>query len=459
MKKLNIEYIVNSIGGEFIQGNTELEIKGVSIDSRTINSKELFFAIVGEKNDGHHYIDMAVKNGASAVIVDRIVETNDNITVIKVEDTTQALQELARSYRELLRDLKVVAITGSAGKTSTKDMIASLLQVKYKIKKTRGNLNNFYGLPLTILEFNGDEEVAVLEMGMSALGEIDLLSSIAKPDIAVITNVGETHLETLGSIENVAKGKSELIAALPDEGIAVLNYDNDYVRDMKKVFKGQQVVYYGLSPEADIYANDIINGSSNSIKFSIHYQNENVNLKLDRPGRHNVYNALSAVAVARLLDLSWQNIKEGFSQVEYSALRWDVKRTDNDITIINDTYNANPLSMKAVVDAICSMQGERIVVTLGAMLELGNREKDAHLELGQYLKDKQVDTLITVGETASIIADGAENAGMGTNKIKRIEDNQKALIYLNNYLKPGDILLVKGSRGNKMEEIVKGLLD
>ncbi len=459
MKTLNIEYIINSVEGELIQGNAGIKITGVSIDSRTINPGDLFFAIIGEKKDGHNYIDKAVENGAKAVIVDRIVETDANITVIKVKDTTHALQELARSYRQHLRGLKVVAITGSAGKTSTKDMIGSLLQVKYKIKKTRGNLNNYYGLPLTILEFNGDEEVAVLEMGMSALGEIDLLCRIAKPDIAVITNVGETHLETLGNIENVAKGKSELIAALAEDGIAVLNYDNDYVRAMKKVFKGKQIVYYGLSPEADIYADEIINDSSNSIKFSLNYQNENINLKLDRPGRHNVYNALSAVAVARLLDLSWQNIKEGFSQVEYSALRWDVKRTDNDITIINDTYNANPLSMKAVVEAICSMQGERIIVTLGAMLELGNREKDAHLELGQYLKDKQVDTLITVGEIASIIADGAENAGMEKYKIKRVKDNQKALIYLNNYLKPGDILLVKGSRGNKMEEIVKALLD
>lgn len=459
MKTLNIEYIINSVEGELIQGNAGINITGVSIDSRTINPGDLFFAIIGEKKDGHNYIDKAVENGAKAVIVDRIVETDANITVIKVKDTTHALQELARSYRQLLRGLKVVAITGSAGKTSTKDMIGSLLQVKYKIKKTRGNLNNYYGLPLTILEFNGDEEVAVLEMGMSALGEIDLLCRIAKPDIAVITNVGETHLETLGNIENVAKGKSELIAALADDGIAVLNYDNDYVRAMKKVFKGKQIVYYGLSPDADIYADEIINDSSISIKFSLNYQNENINLKLDRPGRHNVYNALSAVAVARLLDLSWQNIKEGFSQVEYSALRWDVKRTNNDITIINDTYNANPLSMKAVVEAICSMQGERIIVTLGAMLELGSREKDAHLELGQYLKDKQVDTLITVGEIASIIADGAENAGMEKYKIKRVKDNQKALIYLNNYLKPGDILLVKGSRGNKMEEIVRNLLN
>ncbi len=459
MKSLKIDYIVDSIEGEIIQGNTDSEIKGVSIDSRTINTGELFFAIIGEKNDGHNYIAEAIRNGATAVVVDRKVEVNNNITVIKVKDTTHALQELARAYRLLLKHLKVVAITGSAGKTSTKDMIASLLEEKYKTKKTKGNLNNYYGLPLTILGFNGDEEVAVLELGMSALGEIKLLSSIAKPDIAVITNVGETHLETLGSIENVAKGKSELIASLASNGIAVLNYDNDYVREMKRVFNGKKIIYYGLSSEADIYADDIINLSSSSVDFTIHYHGETVKLNIDRPGRHNVYNAISAIAVARLLELNWENIKAGFSNVEYSALRWDVKKSNNGITIINDTYNANPLSMEAVIEAVCSMEGNRIIVALGAMLELGDREKEAHLELGQYLKNMQIDTLLTVGEIASIIADGAENAGMEVSRVKRVKNNQEAFDYLNDYLKPGDILLVKGSRGNKMEEIVKGLLD
>jgi len=458
MKTLKLDYIVESIDGKLIQSNTDIKINGVSIDSRTINPGELFFAIIGEKKDGHNYIDNAIENGATAVVVDRRVEASKNTTVIMVKDTTHALQELARSYRQLLKKLKVVAITGSAGKTSTKDMIASLLQEKYITKKTSGNLNNYYGLPLTILDFNGDEEVAVLEMGMSALGEIELLSSIAQPDIAVITNVGETHLETLGSIENVAKGKSELIAALGNDGIAVLNYDNDYVREMKKVFNGKEIVYYGLSSEADIFADEIINVSS-SINFSIHYQGDNIKLNIDRPGKHNLYNALSAVAVARVLNLSWENIKEGFSKVEYSALRWDVKKSDNGITIINDTYNANPLSMQAVIETVCSMEGDRIVLALGAMLELGDREKEAHLELGQYLKDKHIYKLLTVGKIASIIADGAENAGMEVNKVKRVKNNEYAISYLKDYLKPGDILLVKGSRANRMEEIVKRLMD
>ncbi|MFP4661160.1 MAG: UDP-N-acetylmuramoyl-tripeptide--D-alanyl-D-alanine ligase [Halanaerobiales bacterium] len=457
MKSMNIEFIAESMNGEIVQGSSSLTIDDISIDSRTIKAGGLFFAIIGEKMDGHQFVNNAIENGAAALVVDRNVEVDDSIAVIKVKDTSRALQDLAREYRRFIKGLTVIGITGSAGKTSTKDMIAALLAIKYKSKKTRGNFNNYYGLPLTILELEGDEEVVVLEMGMSNLGEIDLLSSIAEPDIGVITNVGEAHLESLGSIENVARGKSELIASLSDNGIAVLNFDNIYVRNMKNVFRGKEIIYYGLSPEADIYTDDISNKNS-GVEFIVHYQNDKIRIKLNRPGKHNVYNALAAIAVARSMHLSWDEIRKGFSLVEYSALRWELKENSVGVTIINDTYNANPLSMQAVIETVCSMDAERHILALGSMLELGDEERRAHLDLGQYIADKDVDFILTVGDTASLIADGAEKTGMDGTQIKRIANNQEAVEFLKNYLKPDDIILVKGSRGNKMEEIVEGLL-
>lgn len=455
MKKLTAEFIAKSTAGDLIQGPPAEEILGVSIDSRTIQKGEVFFAIRGERFDGHDFINEAIEKGARALVVDRPVEVTRDIALIKVEDTTKALQDLARAYRLLFRNLKVIAITGSAGKTTTKDIIAALLEKKYRTRKTRGNLNNFFGLPLTLLAFDGEEEVAVLEMGMSQLSEISLLAEIAKPEIAVITNVGKTHLESLLSVENVAKGKGELITSLPAEGVAILNYDNDYVRNMGSLFPGRKI-YYGLKGEADLYADNIVT-FQNRMEFDIHYENEVERIKLDRTGLHNVYNALAAIAVARLLGITWQEIREGLMNVDYSSLRWDVQ-VQNGITIINDAYNANPLSMEASISAAKDMKGKRLVLALGAMLELGEEEESAHLQLGEYVSGQGVALLITVGEIARLIAKGAREKGMPEDQIVECENNQVASEILSKYLQEGDVLLVKGSRGLKMEEIVRALL-
>ncbi|MFW5981280.1 MAG: UDP-N-acetylmuramoyl-tripeptide--D-alanyl-D-alanine ligase, partial [bacterium] len=296
MKNLSIDFIKNAVSGVLIQGNENQLIEGVSIDSRTIKNGEMFFAIIGENFDGHKFVEGAIRQGAVAIVVDREIEIEENIPVIKVENTTIALQELAKKYREKLKELLVIGITGSAGKTSTKDMLASIMGVSFKTKKTPGNLNNYYGLPLTILDFDGDEEVAVLEMGMSSLGEIESLAKIAQPQIGIITNVGEAHIESLGSIENVAKAKGELIEALPPDGLAILNFDNKYVKSMSKIFKGERIIYYGLSKEADIYADNIITRKDGTSQFTVHYQGKKNIFKLKRPGHHNIYNALSVIA-------------------------------------------------------------------------------------------------------------------------------------------------------------------
>ncbi|MTI61676.1 MAG: UDP-N-acetylmuramoyl-tripeptide--D-alanyl-D-alanine ligase [Firmicutes bacterium] len=454
MKDMELGEIVKAVGGVLVQGNRSKKIKGVSIDSRTIKADELFIAIPGEKFNGHDFIADAAVNAAAAFIISDEVELLERAAYIVVDDTTEALQQLAAYYRQQIDDLTVIAITGSAGKTTTKDMIAALLASKYKVHKTQGNFNNYYGLPLTLLEMQGDEDIAVLEMGMSSLGEISLLTSIALPQIGVITNVGETHLESLGTIENVAQGKSELIAGLPEDGIAILNYDNSYVRGMKSVFKGEKIIYYGFNKAVDISASNIrIDNKGTS--FLIEYQDDKRDVLIDKPGRHNVYNALAAIAVARELAVDWNSIKKALLSVELSSLRWDVQKKKGGITIINDSYNANPLSMEAAVDAVCESAEDRVILVLGAMLELGSNESRAHLELGKKIADSAVDVLITVGEIAQLIARGAIQGNMKKENIHIFDNNKQAAVLLNNILVGNDTVLVKGSRGNKMEEIVE----
>lgn len=463
MITMSISELVNAISGKLLMGKDSIKFNGVSIDSRAISPGQVFFAIIGERFDGHDFVVDAYKKGAVSFVVDReidfpvdIVKNANKPAVIMVEDTTVALQDLASYYRKQHKDLKVVGITGSAGKTSTKDMVAAILDTSYKVKKTEGNLNNYYGLPLTILSLEGDEEVAILEMGMSKLGEIELLTQIASPDIGVITNVGQTHLENLGTVENVARGKSELITGLPETGIAVLNYDNEYVRDMNLIFTGDKVIYYGFSKKADIYADYIKVNKEGLTSFIVNYKNDKIKIEMNKPGDHNIYNALAAIAVARMLDVDWGLIKRALKKVEFSALRWDVQEVQG-IKIINDSYNANPLSMKAAIRAVLDIAEGRVITVLGAMLELGNEEENAHYELGKFIYNHHIDYLFTVGEPGSLIAKGARESGMEKAKIKTFAVNEEATIALKNIIKAGDCILIKGSRGMKMEEIVKEL--
>ncbi|MFW6035123.1 MAG: UDP-N-acetylmuramoyl-tripeptide--D-alanyl-D-alanine ligase [Halothermotrichaceae bacterium] len=476
MHSMTVAEINRAVAGKIIRGNKDKVVTGVSIDSRTINNNEIFFAIIGEKLDGHKFVKDAVKNGAAAVVVHKDIErynidlkqntdsnqgnsiktvSAENIAVIKVEDTTKALQQLAAYYRRQLDQIKIIAITGSAGKTSTKDMTAGLLSQQYHVAKTEGNLNNYYGLPLTILNLS-DEEIAVLEMGMSRIGEIKLLTDIARPDIGIITNVAATHLETLGSVDNVARGKSELIKGLAAGTTAILNYDNKYVKKMNQVFKGKNIIYYGLSEKADIYADNIKINSTTS--FNLNYQGDSKDILLNKPGEHNIYNSLAAVAVAREFGVSWDKIAAALENIEFSALRWDVRNLGNNVKVINDTYNANPLSMRAAVNTAVNMAKKRLIVVLGAMLELGDREEEEHKNLGEFISNNNINILMTVGETASLIAKAAVSNGMNSKNVYCFDNNTDIAEKLKDILKDNDTILVKGSRGNRMEEIVEDIL-
>ncbi len=460
MQPITIKEIKEAVQGKLIQGDPLLRIENITTDSRKVSRGDLFIAIIGDRFDGHRFIEEAAKNGAAAVLTDRVINTNYKLAVIIAEDTTRALQDLAHYYRKQFSNLTVVGITGSAGKTTTKDMTAALLNENFKVLKTDGNYNNHIGLPLTLLQLEGDEDFAILEMGMSSIGEIDLLAKIALPSYGIVTNIGAAHLQNLGSIENVALAKGELINNLPGQGTAILNYDDKLVRQMSADFTGEELLYYGFSEKADLQAFAMeYNTQASKLYFTVKQAAETRRLFLNRPGKHNVYNALAAIALGRKVGLDWEMIQAGLKKIKYTSLRLDIQKSAEGVLIINDTYNANPLSMKAALDVLTNMQGARKIAILGSMLELGDNSREAHLEIGKYLADGDCDLLLAVGQLGAIIAEGAYQAGFSQKNIYKLNNNNEAAKLYQEHKKEGDLVLVKGSRANKMEEIVAAIVD
>lgn len=455
MKNLSLEEIAGAVGARVTGDAAGVYCRRVSTDTRTIAPGDLFFALAGERFDAHDFISLAVEKGAAAVVVSRLPAGGTVVPALQVDDTLIALQRLA-AYNRRQFILPVVAVTGSNGKTTTKDLIASVLGGRYKTLKTTGNLNNHIGLPLTLLELDETYGAAVLEMGMRGLGEIDLLARIAQPTIAVITNIGETHLERLGSIENIAGAKSEVLYHLEPQGAAVLNGDDPWVRKIAAKFKGR-VLFYGTGTENDIRAVDIKTADGQSTAFTVHYQDRQAAVKLPVPGRHNVLNALAAAGVGLVTGISMEQIAAGLAGAELTAMRLEILETGT-YKIINDAYNANPASAKAALEVLADQAGEsRRVAVLGSMFELGERAEPGHREVGAAAVQHGVELLVTVGDLAEYIASGAVAKGMAPDRVFRCQDNAGAMEVLRSRLKDGDVILVKGSRGMKMEEIVRGL--
>lgn len=469
MKNFSIEEIAGAIGARIIEptgqvaagmGTTEtgsgLYCCQVSTDTRTVAPGDLFIALVGERFDAHAFVPLAVEKGAAAVVVSRLPTVSLTVPALLVEDTLTALQRLA-AYNRRQFNLPVVAVTGSNGKTTTKDLIASVLNRRCKTLKTTGNLNNHIGLPLTLLKLDETYGAAVLEMGMRGLGEIDLLAGIAQPTVAVITNIGETHLERLGSIENIAAAKSEVLNHLDPQGTAVLNGDDPLVRKVAGKFNGQ-VLFYGIDAENDIQAEDIKTVDGQTSVFTVHYQDRQAEVKLPVPGRHNVLNALAAVGVGLVTGISLEHTAAGLAEAELTAMRLEVLETGT-YKIINDAYNANPASTKAALAVLAEQSGDRRkVAVLGSMFELGERAEPGHREVGAAVFETGVELLVTVGDLAEYIARGALDKGMAQDKVFHCLDSNQAGEVLSSCLKAEDVILVKGSRGMKMEEIVRGLL-
>ncbi|SFL28451.1 UDP-N-acetylmuramoyl-tripeptide--D-alanyl-D-alanine ligase [Halanaerobium salsuginis] len=463
MKPLSIKKLTEYSQAELIQGDPEQKITRIVHDSREVKAGDLFIALVGKNDDGHKYLGDVIAQKAGAVIVDSRLKLSfpAGLAVLKVDNTTAALQKIAHNYRQQFANLKVVAITGSAGKTTTKDLTAAVLAEKFEVLKTAGNYNNQIGLPLTLLQLTGKEDFAVLEMGMSGLGEIALLAEIACPEIGVITNVGAAHLEQLGSLANIAKAKAELLAALPVTGTGVLNYDNKYCRQLGDDFK-HEIVSFGFETDLglDIEALDYKpNQAGTGIEFSVKYQNKIAKLTLNKPGRHNVYNALAAVAVGLKAGLNLSQIRQGLKKASFSELRLEILETSGQVKLINDSYNANPLSMQAAINVLSQSSAERRIAVLGSMLELGEQSSAAHFKLGQYLAKQPLAFLVTLGKKAAVIGDGAVKAGFSAEKVLNFSVQKELIIYLKKYLKTGDLVLIKGSRENKMEKIAEALLE
>lgn len=438
---------------------SDFDFTGVTTDSRAVQPGELFVALVGDKFDGHDYCAKAVELGARGVVISHDIEAlPDNVAVFKVENTLTAYQEIARAYRRKFAGLKVFAITGSNGKTSTKDLLAACLSAKYKVVKTQGNFNNEIGLPKTLLSIEPDTDIAVVEMGMRGLGQIAELCDIAEPDSGLITNVGETHMELLGSMENIGKAKAEIVEKLPAEGFAILNGDNEYV--LKAAEKtNAKVVYFGLSDKCDYCGSDITTTAlGTNFTCTEKATGKAVQVRLQLIGEHNVYNALSAIAGAACYGISLEDSAKALATARLTGSRQEIIYI-GDITFINDAYNASPASMaaalKTLAEAKKAAKNARSIAVLADMLELGAISEDAHRRVGSWAVEYGTDLVLTYGDEAAYISDQVEKLG---GKAMHFANRQEAADKLRQLADAGDIILLKGSNSmqvGKMLELFK----
>jgi len=444
-----IEYTNGTVIGDI---NLAMNIEIFVTDSRKLNSGDFYVPLVGETFDGHDFIKEAFSKGAVGCFSEKEIEAPKGKFVIKVDNTLQAYQDVARAYRDSTK-VPLVAITGSVGKTTTKDIISAVLSEHYSVLKTEGNLNNFIGLPRTLLNYK-NEEIIVLEMGMNHFNEISVLSNIAKPDIAVLTNIGHSHIGNLGSRENILKAKMEIIEGMKETGVIIANNDDLYLKTIKDKVK-QKVITYGIKNKSDYMAYDVVMTDTDTT-FKINDEGKIYTVKINLPGEHLVYNALAAWAVGKLNNVETQEIIAGIENFKMSKMRMDIIEKNN-IKIINDTYNANPESMKAALTTLSKMNGNRKIAVLADMLELGEMSKNIHFELGKFISDLKVDTVFTYGEEAKSIAKGAIDGGANNENVKIFEYKEELIKELKQFLKPDDIVLIKGSRGMKMDEVVEAI--
>ncbi|WP_423800399.1 UDP-N-acetylmuramoyl-tripeptide--D-alanyl-D-alanine ligase [Neobacillus sp. SAB-20_R2A] len=456
MIKRSLKQIAEMVSAQNdITSYLDIVIAGVTIDSRKIEPGNLFVPFKGEKVDGHKYVEEAIKKGAGAALWQKDVPNPPKgLPLLIVDDCLAALQELARNYRKEL-SVKVVGITGSNGKTTTKDMTASLLSLKYKVQKTEGNYNNHLGLPLTVLGLNEDTEIAVLEMGMSGRGEIEFLTKLACPDAVVITNIGESHLLDLGSREGIAEAKLEILQGLRKGGLAVLHGDEPLLMERIHQFKGDvQVQTFGRSDSNDLFPTEITQlEQGNSFKINA----SDKTFELPVLGTHNILNALAAMLIARYFSVSFEEITEGLKTTKLTNMRMELVEGKRGEKIINDAYNASPTSMMAAIELVSNLQGyERKILVLGDMLELGPQEEQYHLQIGEGLNAEKIEFLFTYGQLGSHIAAGARNV-LGDERVFDFLDKEELIQSLKKYLNGQTLVLVKASRGMKLEEVVKAL--
>ena len=442
-------------GSVFHSGNEATVIEGVSIDTRTIQQGNLYIPIKGERFNGHTFVNKAIENGAVATLWNKDEENPPtDISVILVDDTLEALQQLAKSYRHEL-DIKVVGITGSNGKTTAKDMVKAVLDTTYRVLKTDGNFNNHIGMPLTILRLDETHDIAVLEMGMSSRGEIEFLSNLAEPDVAIITNIGESHLQDLGSRDGIAEAKLEITSGLAPTGQLVYNGDEPLLtsRVVNPVF---ETVTFGSSEQNDLYPSAI---SAEELGTTFTVSRETTySFFIPVLGKHNVHNALSAIAVGHYFGLDNETIAKGLKELKLTNMRMElVKRTDG-LTFINDAYNASPTSVKAAITLMHDLEGyKQKILVLGDMLELGDQEKEFHKEVGEFIQAEKIDYVLTYGPLSVEIEQGAKN-NFAEDKVMHFEEKDELVKKLTAITTREDVVLVKASRGMKLEEVISKMM-
>ena len=441
---MKVYEIVEATRGILVSGNKDDEINFFSQDSRQMTNGGMYIPLKGERFDGHNFIESAFQTGAQAIISEKDVNYEDKI-VIKVKDTHQALKDMARYLRNH-RPVKVVGVTGSVGKTSTRDMVYSVVKQKYKTLKTEGNYNNEIGLPLTILRYH-DEEVLVLEMGMNHLQEISRLSMIARPDIACITNVGTAHIGELGSRENILKAKLEIINGMKEGSTLIINQDNDMLQTVE--LPHLNVVRVGKGKEASIQASHIVLEETKS-SFEVEYQGKKEIIEVPVQGEHNISNALIAIAVGIELNISLEDIKKGIQEFKLTKNRMDILEK-NHKTVIDGTYNASVDSMKSSIDVLANYKKRKVAI-LADMLELGDYSQQLHEEVGSYVASKGIDILVCVGKEAKYIYQKARES---MKDVYYFESNQEVIARLDELLKEDDVILVKGSHSMNLKEVVE----
>ncbi len=448
MQKITVADVLDAANGRLICGK-DAQITSITTDSRKVENGALFIPIAGENFDGHNYIGQAFADGASFCLTARDIAPMQDKTIIQVKDTKKALADIARRYKEL-HNVPTVGVTGSVGKTTTKDMLASVLATSFCTLKTQGNFNNEIGLPLTVFGLEAEHETAVLEMGMSAPGEIHDLVEVARPDVAVITNIGMSHIENLGSQEGIFQAKMEICDFFGSENLLIVNGDDPFLRQAKETNKFQVVTFGINEKDCDIRAENIQNLGIDGSRFTVKLDGMGHAVYIPTAGIHNIYNALAAICVGRHFHIPMEKIIRGIAEFSLTGMRMAIEKA-GDITIINDCYNASPDSIKASLKVLASTKATRKIAVLGDMLEMGRFAKTAHYELGGEVWKCGADILFTAGESAEHIAIGARDAGL--ENVISFKTTEELAEQINSYLQDGDMVLVKASRGMHFEKI------
>ncbi len=460
MLKLNV--VLNSINGKLIEKQNGLShhkqedivFSGVSTDSRRIKKGELFFALSGENFDGHDFIGEAFEKGAKAAVVEKLPVNKNGKLIIQVRSTVTAFGELASAWRMSFPGLKLAAITGSNGKTTTKEMASSILSLRFSVLKNSGNFNNLIGLPLTLLRITENHGAAVVELGMNEFGEIKRLSEIARPDTGAITNIGRAHLEKLGGIEGVARAKAELVEGFTEDNTFVVNMDDPRTAEIGDRLNCKKIRFGLNSPGVHVSARDIISVDFSAIKFNMVVEGKAFPVRVRGIGLHNVMNALCAGGVALSLGCNRDDIQAGLERFIPSYMRLEVMDTPLGFKVINDTYNANPDSMRKAIEELARLRRDgHAVAVLGDMLELGNASEYEHESVGEFLSEKKIDFVIAYGKHGSHVLSGTR----GQMESALALSHEQAAEILIKIARPGDLVLVKGSRGMKMENVIQRL--